>query len=256
MSKTWQEPDCSVAGKTFQAKDCDAAGKTWAAKDCSAAGKTWQGSCIPSGPISADSLVDLVFIQDLSGSFSNDLVNIRAFFVALIATFGTEDFPATDVRVALTSFVDYDGYGGRPGDYPYQLDLDFTSDYVAVQSQVDSWATLDGLDDPESQLYAVKQAAETLSYRPGAHRILVLSTDASYHDNDDDPFYPSEAQMASAVSAVSGTLLCLATSSQLSTYEGLLSNNSIAGAVVAITSNSSNMLTAFLTAVDNAIGVS
>jgi len=133
--------------------------------------------------------VDVFFLADTTGSMGTYISKVQAGATSILA----DTAGLGDVWYAVGEYQDWPSGGGAPGDIPYALNQDFTSSVAAVQDGIDSWTPLGyGGDGPESQLYALEQAATTASWRDGSTRIMVWFGDATGHD----PSGPSTAGSA------------------------------------------------------------
>lgn len=132
--------------------------------------------------------LDLMFLQDLSGSFSDDIYTVQTLVPDIVSTIRSYQ---ADSRFGLASFVDkpVSPFGDEYyGDYVYQTDLALTTDEALLQSVVNSLSIYSGYDGPESQIEALMQLAlrwEEVGYRIGPVRVAVIMTDAEYHKAGD-----------------------------------------------------------------------
>jgi len=149
--------------------------------------------------------LDVCLVVDLSGSYFDDLDNIKAQMPVVWELVKDEVF---DVRWCLTSFVDFpfSPWGGdSDGDYAYSLDQGLTADKTTWTDAVDDMVTRWGGDEPESQYEALIEMAAGLGndlppagpslgdiplgqnpdWRADATRIVILTTDASFHTASD-----------------------------------------------------------------------
>ncbi|MCK7616264.1 hypothetical protein [Roseibium sediminicola] len=170
--------------------------------------------------------LDVVFLQDLTGSFSDDLPYMQS-SVDDIASRLLEDYSGS--RFAVTSFKDT----GDP--YVYQVEADFTNSPSALASTYAGLEAAGGGDFPEAQLTAMVNAAigAGLSYQTSSSRLFVIATDASYHP------YQDITALAATFEANNIIPVFAVTSGQVSTYQGLVDQLGT-GVVVTITSNSSD----------------
>ncbi|HET6967030.1 MAG TPA: hypothetical protein VFI44_02080 [Ornithinibacter sp.] len=158
--------------------------------------------------------LDVCLVVDLSGSYDDDLPNI-----ASLAPGIWDDIVAggvSDLRFGLATFVDYPfpSWGSTIfPDYAYRLDQQLTSSRTDWLTAVSAMTTRDGFDEPESQYEALYQVAtgagrdvtpagasegdvapgQECAYREDATKVVILTTDASFHDAGDGggPFpYP------------------------------------------------------------------
>jgi hypothetical protein len=175
---------------------------------------------------SADCTVaDVLFLVDVTGSMGSAIGEIRR-------QLGTEIAPALDrsigdLRMAVASYQDFpvDFYGSA-GDVPFLIRQTATNDLPAVQAACDGLAAAGGNDEPESASEALYQSvtSDGLSglvsaascpgggtgqacFRPGAQPIIVLVTDAHFHNGPggSNPYsgvFPTPHTYDEAVSAL------------------------------------------------------
>jgi hypothetical protein len=149
--------------------------------------------------------IDVCLLVDLSGSYWDDLPNIKAqmpgVYDAVVA-----DIP--NARFCLATFVDFPFtfWGGETsGDYAYALEQDLTPNKSDWTDAVNAMTTKNGWDGPESQYEAVYQMATGAgtdvppagasfgdvpaggdpSWRDDATKVLIITTDASFHTAGD-----------------------------------------------------------------------
>ncbi|MEH1889230.1 MAG: VWA domain-containing protein [Nostoc sp.] len=211
---------------------------------------------------------DIVFLQDLTGSYSDDLPRLKVLLPAVVnrltSPYLTQIF-GTDLEFGLASFKDKPVSPlGSPGDYVYQKEVSLTTDAGQVKTAVSNFIVGGGNDLPESQLEALLHTAldSSIGYRVGSKRFVFLATDAEYHvagdlknasptpttvvaNNGDgviDPNedYPDITQVQAALIANDIIPIFLATSDVKSTYDGLVSSLG-RGIVTTLDSNSENV---------------
>lgn len=219
--------------------------------------------------------IDFIFLQDLSGSYSDDLPILKSQVPNLIAA---TDGAGVDIDFGVASFIDKPtGPFGSTGDYVYQTHLGITTDNASVVASINSLATLSGADGPEAQLEGLLQTAlrtAELGYRDGATRVVMLSTDSTYHvagdfasapANNLDTIldgtpagtgedYPSVADLRAALLAANIFPVFSVTAAVRADYEALVTELGF-GAVVTLTSDSLNFSDAVRTALGLACGV-
>lgn len=146
--------------------------------------------------------LDLYLVVDLSGSYSDDLPNLKAKAPEI---FDGVRAGVADSRFGLGSIVDYpfDPWGNAgTGDYAYRIDQDLTADRTTWLTATDAMMTRFGGDGPQSQLEAFYQAATgagrdlngngsyadlgdvppaAVSFRADATKVMALTTDAPFH---------------------------------------------------------------------------
>ncbi|MEL6753116.1 MAG: VWA domain-containing protein, partial [Pseudomonadota bacterium] len=223
--------------------------------------------------------LDVVFVQDLSGSFSDDISNVRGLVPDVAAAL---DAVAEDVRFGVTSFVDKPvSPFGALSDYEFRVNLGLTANEAELQATYDALSVLSGSDVPESQLTALLQVARRtteIGWRDASTKVAVLFTDAVFHEagdgtsagidtpNDGDAVldgdpagtgedYPSILQVANALISEGITPIFAVTSSVEANYNALV-NELGTGAVVTLSSNSSDIVEAVTAGLDAATSTS
>ncbi|MCC2596695.1 hypothetical protein LKR43_10120 [Pusillimonas sp. MFBS29] len=228
--------------------------------------------------------IDLMVLQDASGSFSDDVVTVRSLLDDLFAE--VRDIHS-DSRFGASSFVDKPAspFGSEySGDYVYSTDAKITGDTTAIKEAFEMLEVRSGSDGPESQLEALYQIAlrtikddgttttldDEIGFREGAMRIVVLTTDADYHKAGDhasagsnngdtvldgDPAgtgedYPEVAQVKAALELANIYPIFAVTGSYQSTYGDLVSELG-RGDVVPLSSDSSDLITSITTGLND-----
>ncbi len=134
--------------------------------------------------------VDIMFVVDVSSSYSDDINTFRAKAGELIEAFRDS---GNDVHIGISTFSDFplSPYGSVRRDYAFSLNQPLTNDEGLITGALNGLSLLSGADSPESQLEALaKTSLRDSGWRDGALPILFLATDASFHDSDVDPNYP------------------------------------------------------------------
>ncbi len=154
--------------------------------------------------------LDLCLMIDLSGSYNDDLPNIKVLDDGI---FDAVSAGVADSQFCVLSFVDFpiSPWGSEPsGDYAYRRDQDLTTEKATWTGTIDGLTTFNGADLPESQYEALFQAAtgagndvppagaspgdiaagQDPSWRVGVTRVIAITTDAAFHDSNDEPGYP------------------------------------------------------------------
>lgn len=210
--------------------------------------------------------IDLVLLQDLSGSFDDDLVTIRNLVPSLVT--GVRSIQA-DSRFGVASFCDKPKEPfGSTGDFIYTVNLPLTTSQTSLQNSVNSLQVKSGNDEPEAQLEALQQIAltkSTIGYRSNAVNLVVLFTDASYHmaganpgiPNNNDTVtsafedYPSVPQVKYLLEENNIYPIFSVTTGVTGIYQNLVTQLG-RGSVVNLDSNSSNLVTAVTNGINNA----
>lgn len=128
--------------------------------------------------------LDVMFLFDTSWSFYDDLPNIKWISASLY-----DDIAASgsDFRLAVSSFIDYPVFPFWDPllAYPFNLEQNFTNDKSVWTWAIDWLSALDWADYPESQYDAIVSAVSSVTWRDDAKHIVVIATDASFHNPDD-----------------------------------------------------------------------
>ncbi|MDY7015935.1 MAG: DUF642 domain-containing protein [Cyanobacteriota bacterium] len=203
--------------------------------------------------------LDLMLTQDLTSSYTDDLPVLKRVIPDVVkklrslqpdTTFGIATF--TDKKVK-----------GTPQYYVYKTRLPLTKNANAFQQAVGQFAIVGrGTDYPESSLSALFQVAlradSELKFRQGTRRVALVSTDDNYHKAGDLPGtpnngdtnlnpredYPSVAQVSQAMKQASLLPIFLVTSNFQSVYNNLVNQLGVGGAVVPLSADSSNLVSA------------
>ena len=125
--------------------------------------------------------VDLVFIQDLSGSMSGAITGVRNSVLQFATTLRDRGL---NVRIGSVGF-------SGPGTIATHVNQSTCERVGPVQDLASpetfrahvsaSWYATGGCDEPENALEAVQYAHEHMTWRSGAARVYVLITDVSVH---------------------------------------------------------------------------
>jgi len=240
------------------------------------------------GTIASIQPVDLYLLQDLSGSFSDDVHTVQGLLSGDNGLISSIRDLQPNTNFGIGTFVDNPEAGGSSysGDYIYENQQSIVRDEVLFKETVDNMIVLNGGDGPESQLDALYQTAiradDEIGFRDGALRIVLLTTDATYHkagdfydaneNNGDKVFdanedYVSIDQVREAVLAANLYPVFAVTDGyyddNVTVYEDLVSELGV-GSVTTLSSDSSNLIDVIKTAIttvdkdfiDNFIGTS
>ena len=222
-------------------------------------------TCHFQGGGSSAAPLDVQFLQDLSGSFGDDITTVRGVVPQIISALQAVQ---VDSRFGVTSFVDKPvSPFGATGEWVYNLELGLTANAVALGSTYNALAIRYGADEPESQIECLMQVALHASetgFRADSARFVVLFTDAPYHQGGDGAAggittpnngdnqtpgngaledYPLLPQVRAALEAANIIPIFAIANGYESVYQGLVGSLG-RGAVVSLTSNSSNIVSA------------
>ncbi|EGF89201.1 hemolysin-type calcium-binding repeat 2 copies family protein [Asticcacaulis biprosthecium C19] len=217
-----------------------------------------QGGTV-SGPL------DVQFLQDLTGSFGDDIANVRALVPAIVTALRAVQ---ADSRFGVSDFVDKPiSPFGAPGEWVYRLAQALTSDVAAFESTYNSLSIRNGVDAPEAQIESLMHLALTSAeagFRTESARFVILFTDAPFHvagdgaaagittPNDGDAIidgnglgedYPFVAQLKAALEAANIIPIFAVTADVTGVYANLVTELG-RGTTVTLTSNSSNVVAA------------
>ena len=188
-------------------------------------GSLWEPSLAQPAPVAASGVnngvlstaacpLDVYLLMDLTGSMGGELATLQT-NSALITSTLLADNPNT--RFGIGWFQDYpvSNYG-LADDRPYERALDLTTDTLLFTAVLNSLALGNGVDLEESQLPALYNtvtgegdiyipAGQQANFRSEAAKVIVLVTDAPFHDNDyliSGVVPPNSAQTAAALQAL------------------------------------------------------
>lgn len=229
--------------------------------------------------------LDVQFLQDLSGSFGDDIANVRGLIPSIISTLQSVQ---PDSMFGSSTFVDKAvSPFGAPGEWVYNTLLSMTSNADALTSAYNNMVIQNGVDEPESQIEALMQLAlrtSEVGFRPDSARFVVLFTDAPFHvagdgvaggittPNNGDAIidggpggtledYPAIAQLKAALDAANIIPIFAIANNYEANYQTLVDQLG-RGTVVSLTADSSNVVGAITagltlattTVIEDAIG--
>lgn len=207
--------------------------------------------------------IDFLLCVELSGSFTNDLPVVKDAADEIMTAVARAQFElgGGTSHYGLGGFIDKPmARFGTVRDYVYETWLPMQPSSEAWVARVRDLETGNGVDWPEAQLEALLHIAKfpsEIGWREGSARIVMLATDAPFHEagdawwlppNDGDGVfdgsppgtgedYPSVAQIRDALAAVDILPIFAVTPAERSTYEALVKELG-RGTVVSISTNS------------------
>lgn len=216
---------------------------------------------VPSKPTK----LDLFLLEDLSGSFNDDLKNVKNLVPSLVdSVTGT----VSDAKFGVGSFIDKPiAPFGSSSSFVYKTNLGLTSDTTQLQTTINGLSAKGGSDFPESQLEALLQTAvrgkSDIGFRDDAFKVVVLSTDAIFHKAGDFPSrpanngdavldgripgtgedYPGVEQVKQKLEDANIIPIFAVTKNVRSSYQNLVNSFGF-GSVVELSSDSSNLVDA------------
>jgi Ca2+-binding RTX toxin-like protein len=193
--------------------------------------------------------LDVLFLQDASGSFGDDVAKVKTLVPQVVSALSSVQ---ADNRFGLASFID-------KGEYVYHTDLAMTANQTSLVNALNTLTIGSGGDSPEAQIEALMQAAlrqTELGFRAESFRVAVVMTDADYHKagdtsyvaNDGDAVleledYPTVALLKTKLLA-SGIVPVFAVTAGNETYYNNLVDELGFGTVVTLAADSSNLVDA------------
>jgi Integrin beta chain VWA domain/Alpha/beta hydrolase of unknown function (DUF900) len=182
---------------------------------------------------------DFVFLADLSGSYGDDLANFKSLSSALLNEIRDN---GARVRVGIASFIDYPNRGGYTSDYPYKLESELSYDLAPANQAISSMVLGNGGDGPESQLEALYQLS-LLPWNPTSQKIIMLATDATYHNSDSLVGYPGTGYAKTIAALKAKGILVFVVQPSSSAIPGLSAlANDTAGRVLNAGAGSANIV--------------
>ncbi len=131
-------------------------------------------TCVPL-PNSTHATADIVFVVDVTGSMQDEIDHVRD-STQQLATFLSG--AGLNVQFAVVPFTDH-----APAEHFQPLAL--TADLTKVTQYLGNLLASGGWEAPENALDALVHAMDTLQWRPGAQKVMLLITDAPAHDVGD-----------------------------------------------------------------------
>jgi hypothetical protein len=160
-------------------------------------------------------MIDIVLVEDETGSFYDDIGNLQALAPDLVSAL---DASGSDYATAVVGFRDFDqSFWGSPGDHVYRLLSDLAPGGSSLLSGVGLLTAIGGADGPEAQLEALHYLAtpghpsidsngdgdttdfndtptgQQPAWRAGSQRVVLLATDAPCHVTSDAGGWPGDS---------------------------------------------------------------
>ncbi|PWS38984.1 hypothetical protein DFH01_06995 [Falsiroseomonas bella] len=214
--------------------------------------------------------LDLQFLQDLTGSFGDDIAMVRSLVPQIVLALQTVQPNST---YGVSSFRDkaFGGFG-NVGDWVYRQETALANDTAALLASYTAMAAGGGADGSEAQIEALMQLAlhvTDVGFRTNSARFVVLFTDASYHaagdglaagiplpNNGDGVLdgtppgtgedYPAIAQVKAALEAANIIPIFAVAGGFVGDYQNLVTQLG-RGAAVTLSADSSNVVSAITT---------
>lgn len=212
---------------------------------------------------------DVMMLQDLTGSFWDDLPLVQELFPTLYEGLTS----AADVQFGLGTFKDKpvpEEMLGGSSDYVYQTELAVTDDLAALTSTINGYTATGGYDWPEAQLEALAQAAlrtEEIGYRDGVQKFAIVMSDAPPHIEGDylgalmandldtdieyEEDYPAIDALGELLKAAGLTPVFAVTEYVMADYQAIIDTWGF-GSVTMLESDSSNLVDAVISGIEEA----
>jgi hypothetical protein len=150
---------------------------------------------------------DVFFLCDTTGSMGTPISSVRTNASAILTGLSAYGNIATGAG----SYRDFPtSPWGSSGDYAYRLDAGVSTTAATTQAGINTWVAGGGNDTPESELYALTQAATSGStgWRTGSEKFVLWFGDAPGHEPSNTAGYPgpSTAQTISALTSAGITV--------------------------------------------------
>lgn len=134
---------------------------------------------------------DILFIMDVTGSMNQELAEVKQAAIQIMTDI---EGLGIDAAYGVGSFCDYprnyescepeyDGTYGAAGDYPWQMNLDVTTDTSQVSAAIKALTIHSGTDLPEDYARALYEC-QFFNFRENAKKIVIMIGDAPVHDCD------------------------------------------------------------------------
>lgn len=217
--------------------------------------------------------LDVQFLQDLSGSFGDDIATVRGLVPSIVTALRAVQ---QDSVFGASTFIDKPvSPFGIGGEWVYRMPQGLTSNENLLTAAYNAMVIGNGNDEPEAQIESLMQLAlhaQDVGFRTDAGRFVVLFTDAPFHQagdgaaggittaNNGDAFTPGDGaledypviQQVKAALEAANIIPIFAIANN---YEGIYRNLATdlgRGEVVTLTADSSNIVDAILKGLEEA----
>jgi hypothetical protein len=161
----------------------------------------------PPPPPSYNYDYDIVFLTDSTGSMMSAISTLYYSLGSYIIPGLRSELVGANIRFGVGTFQDFpiSPYGG-PDCLPYRPLAPLTDDDVSVQAAINNITLCGSGDLPESGNEALYQIAtgtqfSYMGFRPGSRKIVILITDALFHNDYTGFDWHSQADAVAALSA-------------------------------------------------------
>ncbi len=119
--------------------------------------------------------LDVAFVIDTTGSMDDNIATVKSNMKSYLNHF---ENLGVDFRIAIVDYRDFASRTGDSGDYPYKVQLNFTSNYDNIIRAINGLHTGDGGDYRETICSALIDGVDSLSWRTDAKKSIILMGDA------------------------------------------------------------------------------
>jgi hypothetical protein len=142
--------------------------------------------------------LDLMFVIDTTSSMDDDIAAVRANALGILDRIAES---GRDWRIGIATYRDHpqEPYGD-PGDYPFQMELDFSTDYGTITNAINNIQIAGGADIAES-VYAGLMGAIDQPWRLNTRKVIILMGDAPPHDPEPVSGYTLDDVLQAAYNA-------------------------------------------------------
>lgn len=122
-----------------------------------------------------DNGLDLCFVVDTTGSMGDDIKSAKENMTSILEHLAAK---TENYRVALIDYRDYPERSNKSEDYPYEIQLYFTSNNESIADAINSLDLGDGGDNEET-VYSALMSAVKLDWRSDAKKVIIIMGDAA-----------------------------------------------------------------------------
>ena len=198
--------------------------------------------------------LDLIFTIDTTGSMWDDIDAVKASATEIVNTI---DSKISDYRVAVVDYRDFPVYPyGGSGDYPYHVDLPFSTDKSTIISAIQGLSLGWGADWQESVYSALIRSINTEGlgeWRNGVKKVVILMGDAPPHDPEPFTGYTLSSVVAAAEAVDPASIYPIAIGGDSTTYSYFSTLAEETGGEVFIALTAADLVEAIIKAIETSL---
>ena len=122
-----------------------------------------------------DNGLDLCFVVDTTGSMGDDIENAKENMASILEHLAAK---TENYRVSLIDYRDYPERSNDSDDYPYKVQLYFTSNNESITDAINGLDLGNG-GDSEETVYSALMSAVKLDWRSDAKKVIIILGDAA-----------------------------------------------------------------------------